>query len=281
MYVFCIPADIPQPNIALVYGVVKEFCRQYYEIGICLGVSLRTLEKIKGQSMAGSRTIELSKMLTSWFDEGEDVTWENLAQALDQCDFTDAATAVRKKYIQQVARSAVKIRIEIKPDVTVVQKLESLEFSFSHLLAKLEDLHSPDNLKKGILFLNTLLGEEEFHTYQESNKILKQLCNDHLDTFNIDYLRQYVLIFDNEEMIKVAAEYDETKEQFLASAAVRDFQQAVISKMESVSTGDVVVNIVIPKRYATKRIKDDIKKLALLGLEGSNKPQVRVKALAL
>ena len=126
-----------------------------------------------------------------------------------------------------------------------------------------------------------MLGKEEFKSYQDSDKILEQLNNNHLDTFNIDYLRQYVLIFDNEEIVKVAAEYDETKEQFLASAAVCDFQQAVVSKVESVSTGDVVVYIVIPKRYATKRIEDDIEKLALLGLEDSNKPQVRVQALAL
>ena len=43
----------------------------------------------------------------------------------------------------------------------------------------------------------------------------------------------------------------------------------------------MVVYIVIPKRYDTKRIEDDIEKLALLGLEDSNKPQVRVQALAL
>ena len=257
---------------------MKEFCNRYYEIGVCLGVSVQTLNAIQLAARGVNCTIELSKVIASWFDEGKDVSWEKLAQALDSCHLTDAATAVRKKYIQ---RSTDENRIEIKPDVTVVQKLQSLEFSFSHLLSKLEDLHSPDNLKKGILFLNTMLGKEEFKSYQDSDKILEQLNNNHLDTFNIDYLRQYVLIFDNEEIVKVAAEYDETKEQFLASAAVCDFQQAVVSKVESVSTGDVVVYIVIPKRYATKRIEDDIEKLALLGLEDSNKPQVRVQALAL
>ena len=220
----------------------------------------------------------MSSMITTWIDEGKDVSWEKLAQALDKCNLTDTANAVREKYIQQVASSADENKIVIQPDVTVIQTLQALEFTFSSLLAKLESLHGSDYSKKGVLFLNTLLGKEEFKSY---HTILQQLSNDHLDTFNIDYLRQYVSIFDNKEMVKVTDEYEEKKDQFLASAAVRYFQQAVVSKVESVSTGDVAVDITVPKRYATKRTLDDIVKLALLGLEGSNKPQVRVQASAL
>ena len=219
-------------------------------------------------------------MISYWINEDKDVSWENLAQALDHCNLTDTARALKKKYILQVVDENV--IIEIRPDsTTIVQTLQSLECSFSHLLTKLEDLHRPGYFEKGQLFLNSLFGTFEFNMAQKSKRLLERLSSNHLDTFNIDYLRKYVSIFDNEQMIKVTDEYEEEKEQFLTSAAVRDFQQAVVSKVESVSTGDVAVDITVPKCYATKRTLDDIVKLALLGLEGSNKPQVRVQASAL
>ena len=90
-------------------------------------------------------------------------------------------------------------------------------------------------------------------------------------------------VFKNEEMVKVTEEYEEEKKRFLASAPVRDFQQAIVSKVESQSSGDVVVEIKITKKYhVTKRTLDDIVKLAFLGLEGGwHECQVDVQASTL
>ena len=278
--------DIPQPTITLVFEVLRKCASEWFTIGTYLGVSVYSLNSFRGGEHKHRPILDcLISTINCWINESEDVSWEKLAQALDKCNLTDTATTVRKKYIQQDASSAYQNRIEIQPDVTIIKTLQSLEMSFSCLLIKLEDLHRPEYTKKGILFFNTLFGTKMYGgpgilAYEKSSDILQELSNDHLDTFNIDYLRQYVSIFDNEEMVKVTDEYEEKKEQFLSSAAVRDFQQAVVSKVESLSTEGVFV-ITVPKYYANNRTLADIVKLALLGLEDSNKPQVRVKASVL
>ena len=221
-------------------------------------------------------------MINCWINEDEDVSWEKLAHALDKCNLADTATVVRERYMLQVASIADVNEIVIQPYSSVIETLQSLELSFSHLLATLEELHSEYYVERGVLFLNALLGTEDFKYCRKSSEILHKLSANHLDTFNIEILRKYVAVFKHEEMVKVTEEYEEEKKRFLASAPVHDFQQAVVSKVESQSS-DVIVEIKMPKKYqVTKRTLDDIVKLAFLGLEGGwHECQVHVQASTL
>ena len=266
--------------------VLKKLSHRWFQIGTYLDVSVDSLNSFRSKSEYvhipdGDCLIS---MINCWINEGEDVSWEKLAQALDKCGLADTATVVRERYMLQVAASIADVNeIVIQPDSSVIETLQGLEVSFCRLLVKLEELQGHYHIHRGVLFLNVLIGRNEFEYCKLGKQVLQKLSDNYMDTFNIEILRKYVTAYNNEEMVKITEEYQEEKKRFLASAPVRDFQQAVVSKVESQSSGDVVVEIMMPNKYqVTKRTLDDIVKLAFLGLEGSqHKSQVRVQASAL
>ena len=133
----------------------------------------------------------------------------------------------------------------LEADVKVVSDLQGLENDFSGMMIDTrEDLKECD-IEKLQFFLDDLFGVDEFRKCKNIDEVLHKLRRDHIDTFNIRYLEQLISRFhQNDAIVKKVKEYEEKKE-FLRATTVKEFQQAVVSKAETVT----------PKRMATVTIK--------------------------
>ena len=113
-------------------------------------------------------------------------------------------------------------------------------------------------------YLDDLFGIDEFRKCKNIDEVLRKLRRDRIDTFNIRYLEQLISKFhQNEAIVKKIKEYEKKKEEFLRATTVREFQQAVVSKAETViPKGMAAVTIKIPKEYGVPRTINDVEELA-------------------
>ena len=166
----------------------------------------------------------------------------------------------------------------VEANVKVISDLQGLENDFSDMMTDTrKDLRECD-IAELQFYLDDLFGVDEFRKCQNIDEVLRKLRRDHIDTFNVRYLEQLISRFHkNEAIVKKIEEYEEKKEEFLRATTVKEFQQAVISKAESVTPkGMAAVTIKIPEEYGVPRTMKDVEKLAKKGFKGIHKDFVKI-----
>ena len=98
----------------------------------------------------------------------------------------------------------------------VVSNLKELEASFSHMLVQVKRLLvlNKCDLSDALLFLDSVIGSEDFIACDNFDKLMRQIQRDHISVFNISILQQLVACFDNQEPTKVIEAYNEKKRAF-------------------------------------------------------------------
>ena len=167
------------------------------------------------------------------------------------------------------------IKAEIEADIAVVNNLKDLEASFGHMLVQVKRLLvlNKCDLSDALLFLDSVIGSEDFIECDNFDKLMRQLHQNHIDVFNISILQQLVACFNNRELTKVIKAYNEKKEKFLKHTTVLDFQRAVVSRVEPIlASGKAVVTIKVPKKISRHRTTlKDIEELAMDGFKECHK----------
>ena len=166
----------------------------------------------------------------------------------------------------------------LKVDVKVVSDLQDLEVNFSGMLTDTKkDLNECD-IAEVQFYLNDYFDVDEFRNCQTIDKVLHKLRRDHMDTFDIRALECLISRFHrNKAIVKKVEEYEKKKEEFLRATTVKEFQQAVVSKAETViSKGMAAFTIIIPKEYAVPRTMKDVEELAKKGFKGHHKDFVKI-----
>ena len=172
---------------------------------------------------------------------------------------------------------------DVEADVKVVRQIQDLESSFSKMLVNMMDVLANCNLPKMQFFLNDLFDTDEFSSCDTVDKLLRQLRQGHVDTFNVYYLRQLIESFDQSDAaIKSIKEYEEKREQFLDATTVKDFQQAIVSKAETLPPkGMAEITIRIPAelniKESNKRTLKDVEKLARRAFAGCENSFISIK----
>ena len=166
----------------------------------------------------------------------------------------------------------------IDANVKVISDLQSLENNFSDMMTDTrKDLKECD-LADLQFYLDDLFGVDEFRKCHTTDEVLRKLRRDRIDTFNIRYLKQLVSRYhQSEAIVKKIKEYEEKKEEFLRATTVKEFQQAVVSKAETViPKGMAAVTIKIPKEYGFPRTMKDVEELAKKGFKSLHKDFVEI-----
>ena len=175
------------------------------------------------------------------------------------------------------------IKAEIKADVAVVRNLRELEASFSHMLVQVKRflVQNKCDLSDALLFLDSLIGSEDFIECENFDKLIRQLQRDHIDVFNVYILQQLVANFNKDGLTELIEAYNERKENFLKKTTVLEFQRAVVSRVVPIlASGMAVVTIRVPKKMALRcnRTLKDIEELAMEGFEECHKKFIRLHA---
>ena len=173
------------------------------------------------------------------------------------------------------------VKAEIKVDIAIVGSLKELEGSLDYLLVRVKRLLviNKYDLFDALLFLDSVIGSEEFNGCDNFGKLMRQLQQNHIDVFNISVLQQLVACFENHELTQVIEEYNEKKESFLKHTTVLDFQRAVVSRVEPIlASGKASVTITISRQMASHQTLKDIEKLAMEGFEECHKKFIRLHA---
>ena len=147
----------------------------------------------------------------------------------------------------------MEIKADIRADVAVVSELKKLEGSFDNILVKIKRLlvFNKCDLSDAKLFLDSVIGSEDFIGCANFDKLMRQLQRGHIDVFNISILQQLVACFDNHELNEGIKAYNEKKECFLKQTTVFEFQRAIISRGKPIlADGMAVVAIEISKKTA-------------------------------
>ena len=152
---------------------------------------------------------------------------------------------------------------EIHANVQVVRQLQDLESHFTSMLTIIRRVYANCDLKEIQFFLDDLLGTDEFGNCDTFDNILRQLRQNHVDTFNIYYLEKLTAHFQNDEVDKLINEYNVKKEAFLKETAVVDFHQAIMQSVgPTLPTEKAAITIKIPHSLANKRTLKDMESLA-------------------
>ena len=110
-------------------------------------------------------------------------------------------------------------------------------------------MHDKCDLSEALLFLDSVIGSEEFNGCDNFGKLI---CDNYGKTtlmFSIfpTFKIKLVANFDKDELTKVIEAYIEKKESFLKQTTVLEFQHAVVSRVEPIlGSGMAVVTIKIP-----------------------------------
>ena len=176
----------------------------------------------------------------------------------------------------QTSTPSEEIKAEIRADVAVVRELKELEGAFGYLLVQVKRLLvlNKCDLSDALLFLDSVIGSEEFIGCDNFGEVMRQLQRDHIDVFNISILQQLVACFNNLELTEITEAYNKKKESFLKHTTVLEFQRAVVSRVKPILTsGMAVVTIKVPKKMARRcdRTLKDIEELAIEGFEECHK----------
>ena len=169
-------------------------------------------------------------------------------------------------------------------DVKVVGEIQDLESDFSCMYLEVRDALANCDVAKAKFFLNDLFDTDEFTNCCTVDELLRQLRRSHVDTFNVYYLRQLVsgLFHRDADIVKSIVmsinEYEEKQEKFLETTAVKEFQHAVVSRVQTdPPKGMAAVSITVPKvRVGNKRTLKDIKTLASEAFEEQDKHLVKI-----
>ena len=90
---------------------------------------------------------------------------------------------------------------DIEADVKVVRGMQDLESSFSAMLLDMMDALANCNIKRMRFFLNDLFESDEFSSCDTIDKVLRQLRQGHVDTFNVYYLQQLISRFHQSDAV--------------------------------------------------------------------------------
>ena len=177
------------------------------------------------------------------------------------------------------------MKAKIKADEAVVRNLNELEESFSRMLVQVKRLLVKNKCdpSDASLFLDSLIGSEEFIECEDFDELMRQLQRDHyIDVFNISILQKLLdSCFDNDKLTEVIRAYLEKKEGFFEQTTVLEFQHAVVSRVKPIlSNGEVFVTITISKEMSYRRTLEDIEKLAIRGFEECHKRFIHLHAEA-
>ena len=90
--------DIPVPTLKLLLKELKKV-EKWFELGVYLDVPVDQLKKI--ESSYHQRDLERCKidMLQYWLDNDVNVSWKNVAQALEEIDHHVLAETVKQQYL--------------------------------------------------------------------------------------------------------------------------------------------------------------------------------------
>ena len=173
---------------------------------------------------------------------------------------------------------------EVHADATVVRQLRNLESSFCLMLGKFGSILTDcsSEFPKARTFLNRVCGSREFSDCANIDELIDQLCQGHhIDPFNLFRLKSLLDIFESEKesLIKIIEKYEKTKEEFLKTTTVSQFQQAIVEKVKPIlQKGRVRVTIKIPRNMNCPRTLKDIEDLALEGFKECHKYLVHMHA---
>ena len=127
-----------------------------------------------------------------------------------------------------------------------------------------------------------MCGSREFIDCRDVDELIDQLCQGHhIDPFNIFRLKSLLDIFKSrkEALIEFIEKYEKTKEEFLTTTTVSQFQQAVVERvMPMLQKGRVRVTIKILRKMNCPQTLKDIEDLALEGFKDCHKYFVRMHA---
>ena len=172
---------------------------------------------------------------------------------------------------------------DVEADVKVVRAIQDLESFFSGMLLDMKDALANCDISRIQFFLNDLFDTDEFSSCDTIDKLLRQLRQSHVDTFNVYYLQQLISRFhQSDAVIESVKEYEEKREQFLEATTVREFQQAIVSKAETLPPkGMAEITIRIPAelniRETNKRTLKDMEKLARRAFQGCENSFISIK----
>ena len=172
-------------------------------------------------------------------------------------------------------------KVNIRADVTVVNNLKELEILFGRMLVQVKRQFKKCDLSDALLFLDSVIGRENFIGCDNFDKLMRQLQRDHIGVFNISILQQLVACFKNQKQTELIEMYNMKKESFLKQTTVLEFQRAVVSRVEPIlASGKAVVTITISEseEMASHRTLKDIEKLAMEGFEECHKKFINLNA---
>ena len=160
----------------------------------------------------------------------------------------------------------------------VVGGLQNLESDFSNMMTDTRKDLADCDIGEVQFYLDDLFDVDEFRKCKNIDEVLRKLRRDRIDTFNIRYLECLVSRFhQSNAIIKTIEKYEEKKEEFLRDTTVREFQQAVVSRAETVlPRGMAAVTIKIPKEYGVPRTMKDVEELAKKAFKGHHKDLIRI-----
>ena len=163
----------------------------------------------------------------------------------------------------------------------VVRGIQDLESSFSKMLLNLTDTLANCNISKMQFFFNDLFDTDEFSNCDTIEKVLRQLRQGHVDTFNIYYLQQLISqCKQSDDVNKSFKEYEERIDKFLEDTTVKEFQQAIVSRAETLPPkGMAEMTIRIPSMCKIKNLRTmkDVEELAKRSFQGCEKSFINIK----
>ena len=167
----------------------------------------------------------------------------------------------------------------VDADAKVISDLHGLECELTSIMTDTrKDLKDCD-IAELQFYLDNLVGVEKFRKCQNVDEVLHKLRREHIDAFNIIYLKQLIHRFHrNRALIQKLEEYEEKKEEFLRATTVKNFQQAVISKADAIiPKGMAKVTITIPSVFkdALCTMKD-VEELAIKGFKKRKKTLIKI-----
>lgn len=109
----------------------------------------------------------------------------------------------------------------IEADAKVISDLHSLESELTSIMIDTrKDLKDCD-IAELQFYLNDLIGVEKFRKCQNVDEVLLKLRREHIDTFNIIYLKHLFRHFhQNSAIVHKLEEYEKKKEEFLRATTV-------------------------------------------------------------
>ena len=147
--------------------------------------------------------------------------------------------------------------------ISLINRLRALEHSFSHMIADVKKLLVDCDPTDARCFLSVLLVTDEFSDCDTMEKILVQLCQEYVDRFNVDYLRECLSRFKREDVNSLIEAYEQESDQFMETTTVLEFLQEVSSTAElAVRQGKASIDITVARKFAREITLKGVKTLA-------------------